>query len=171
MTILVPFKEGTVPGLQPQGGSLSEQEGLYTLRKQPRENTDRMHTNDCVSRSAVRQGHHVMHLFLCQSQLGEAGEEWVYLSPPLYVHVRMPLCSLCSLSVAYVHRVLYIRSPFSPLTSTLSGPRSLSHLFLPGKVLNMGLKPCWYRRSCLLRFMMVRRRVFPSKFACVTTLK
>ena len=85
-----------------QGGSLREQEGLYTLRKQPRENTDRMQTSDCVSRSAVRPGHHVMHLFLCQSQLGEAEEEWAYLSPPLYVHVRMPLFSLCSSSVAYV---------------------------------------------------------------------
>ena len=27
-TIVVPFKEGTVPGLQPQGGLLREQEGL-----------------------------------------------------------------------------------------------------------------------------------------------
>ena len=28
MTIVVPFKEGTVPGLQPQGGFLRELEGL-----------------------------------------------------------------------------------------------------------------------------------------------
>ena len=50
-TIVVPFKEGTVPGLQPQGGFLREQEGLCTLQKQPRENTDirtHMHTYTCV---------------------------------------------------------------------------------------------------------------------------
>ena len=39
MTIVGPFKEGTVPGLQPQGGFLREQEGLCTLQKQPRETT------------------------------------------------------------------------------------------------------------------------------------
>ena len=39
MTIVVPFKEGTVPGLQPQGGFLGEQEGLCTLQEQPRTNT------------------------------------------------------------------------------------------------------------------------------------
>ena len=36
----VPFKEGTVPCLQPQGGLLREQEGFCTLQKQPGENTD-----------------------------------------------------------------------------------------------------------------------------------
>ena len=35
----VPFKEGTVPCLQPQGGFLREQEGFCTLQKQPGENT------------------------------------------------------------------------------------------------------------------------------------
>ena len=38
----VPFKEGTVPCLQPQGGFLREQEGFCTLQKQPGENTDRV---------------------------------------------------------------------------------------------------------------------------------
>ena len=38
MTIVAPFKEGTVPGLQPQGGLVREQEGLCTLQNQPREN-------------------------------------------------------------------------------------------------------------------------------------
>ena len=32
MTMVVPFKEGTVPGLQPQGGFLREQEGTCTLK-------------------------------------------------------------------------------------------------------------------------------------------
>ena len=36
----VPFKEGTVPCLQPQGGFLREQEGFCTLQKHPGENTD-----------------------------------------------------------------------------------------------------------------------------------
>ena len=36
----VPFKEDTVPCLQPQGGFLREQEGLCALQKQPSENTD-----------------------------------------------------------------------------------------------------------------------------------
>ena len=40
MTIVVPFKEGTVPGLQPQGGFLRDQEGFCTLQKQPIENTE-----------------------------------------------------------------------------------------------------------------------------------
>ena len=35
----VPFKEGTVPCLQPQGGFLREQEGFCALQKQPGENT------------------------------------------------------------------------------------------------------------------------------------
>ena len=35
----VPFKEGTVPCLQPQGGFLREQEGFCTLQKQPGENS------------------------------------------------------------------------------------------------------------------------------------
>ena len=39
MTIVVPFKEGTVPGSQPQGGFLREQEGFCTLQEQPRTNT------------------------------------------------------------------------------------------------------------------------------------
>ena len=52
MTIVVPFKEGTVPGLQPQGRFLREQERLCTLQWT---NTDTMHAhtpihnglNDC----------------------------------------------------------------------------------------------------------------------------
>ena len=40
MTIVVPFKEGTVPGSEPREGSLREQEGFCTLQKQPRGNTD-----------------------------------------------------------------------------------------------------------------------------------
>ena len=41
MTIVLPFKEATVPGLQPQGGLLREQEGLcmYPSRTASRENT------------------------------------------------------------------------------------------------------------------------------------
>ena len=35
----VPFKEGTVLCLQPQGGFLREQEGFCTLQKQPGKNT------------------------------------------------------------------------------------------------------------------------------------
>ena len=35
----VPFKEGRVPCLQPQGGMLREQEGFCALQKQPSEYT------------------------------------------------------------------------------------------------------------------------------------
>ena len=43
----MPFKEGTVPCLQPQGKFLREQEGFCTLLKQPGENT--------ASHAATRQ--------------------------------------------------------------------------------------------------------------------
>ena len=42
MTIVVLVKEGTVPGLHPQVRFLREQNGLCTVLKQPRENTDPM---------------------------------------------------------------------------------------------------------------------------------
>ena len=51
--VLVSLKEGTVPGLQAQGGFLREQEGLCTLQKQPRENTTSLHhRGDSIQRSS-----------------------------------------------------------------------------------------------------------------------
>ena len=44
----VPFKEGTVPCLQPQEGFLREQEGFCTLQKQPGENTGCTHALMCM---------------------------------------------------------------------------------------------------------------------------
>ena len=45
----VPFKEGTVPCLQPQGGFLREQEGFCTLQKQPGENTEPLELCHCCT--------------------------------------------------------------------------------------------------------------------------
>ena len=53
MTIVVPFKEGTVPGLQPQGEFLKEQEGLCTLQEQPRENTAHTDTHTAWSKGEI----------------------------------------------------------------------------------------------------------------------
>ena len=65
MTIVVPFKEGTVPGSQPQGEFFREQEGLCTLQDQPRENADSCATSSlCVSTKSLHSVHPPTHSFV-----------------------------------------------------------------------------------------------------------
>ena len=49
----VPFKEGSVPCLQPQGGFSREQEGFCTLKKRPGENTGAYAVRDLLVSNLV----------------------------------------------------------------------------------------------------------------------